>query len=977
MVVVVFSIFSVGAQQTISSLGDNNPKIFTNLSVPEFDCGQSQFSNAFQNGLNITAGGQFQQADDFSVAAGDNIDVNNIIVNLFNQGGISSVDIVFYDDAGGSPGTQIGTVTGIVPTDQTVVGSNFGFDISAVTLDFAPQTFVGGASYWVELIGTPTVSGNAIFWEVTDASVNGNAIHGQDSGGGWIPQSDANSGQPYDGVWILSGDCDLAPNDEPDGAIALSCGANVTGTIVGANDTAGGAGPDVFYTYTGQGFPEDITVSLCGDGTDYDSRIRIYDDITLANEIAVNDDFCGLQSEVTFNSDGATTYYILVGGFGTSEGNFELDLICPTPARAQIIHNSADAAAAVVDVYGDDVLLIDDFEFRTASPFVELPAGVQLTLGVAPSNSTSSSDAIYTLDVTLDADETYIVVADGIVSDTGYSPDQDFSLEVFAMAREAAASSGNTDVLVHHGSTDAPTVDVVETSVPAGTIVDDISYPEFQGYLELGTADYVLDVTTADGSTVVASYEAPLATLGLTDAAITVLASGFLDPSQNSDGAEFGLWVALAQGGPLVELPLIPPPPACGGKFYDTGGPNGDFDNNEDYDITILPDNAGDIVTATFTFVDNGPPAFDQLFVDIGDGNLQQVPNVAAGDPPVVYTSVAADGSLFFSFTSTGVVPNPGWEADITCSAAPARVQVIHNSPDPDAQTVDVYLNDDLLLDDFQFRTATSFIDAPAGVPLTIDVAPGDSDDSGDSIFELTVTLDSDETYIIVADGVVTDPDAGEEFSLEVFTGARETGTDPANTDVLVHHGSPDAPTVDVVETSVPAGIIVDDISYTDFQGYLSLPTADYTVSVTTADGATEVAAFSAPLATLGQDGAAITVLASGFLAPEAGEPEFGLWVALATGGNLIALPTAPLSINGNTIEGVSVYPVPASDVLNIRAQNNVEQIEIFNLLGQRVFMQKAGSTTASFDISELSAGNYILRATIGGQIGNYQIIKK
>ena len=47
-------------------------------------------------------------------------------------------------------------------------------------------------------------------------------------------------------------------------------------------------------------------------------------------------------------------------------------------------------------------------------------------------------------------------------------------------------TSGNVDVLVHHGSTDAPTVDVVETGVGAGTLVDDISYTEFQGYLELG-----------------------------------------------------------------------------------------------------------------------------------------------------------------------------------------------------------------------------------------------------------------------------------------------------------------------------------------------------------------------------------------------------------------------------------------------------------------------------------------------------------
>ena len=36
--------------------------------------------------------------------------------------------------------------------------------------------------------------------------------------------------------------------------------------------------------------------------------------------------------------------------------------------------------------------------------------------------------------------------------------------------------------------------------------------------------------------------------------ALTVVASGFLDPMQNNDEG-FGLWVALPSGGPLVELP--------------------------------------------------------------------------------------------------------------------------------------------------------------------------------------------------------------------------------------------------------------------------------------------------------------------------------------------------------------------------------------------------------------------------------------
>ncbi|MDC8001453.1 DUF4397 domain-containing protein [Aequorivita todarodis] len=236
---------------------------------------------------------------------------------------------------------------------------------------------------------------------------------------------------------------------------------------------------------------------------------------------------------------------------------FTINSIAQT-ARVQVIHNSADAAAAEVDVYINSDLAIDDFAFRTATPFLDLPAGVEINIGIAPGNSTDVGDVLLTVPVTLTENEKYIVVADGIVSPTGYNPAPPLSLQVFPMAREMAMDPTNVDVLVHHGSTDAPTVDVVETGIGAGTVVDNISYTEFQGYLELPTEDYILDITDETGTVTVARYQAPLATLGLDGAALTVLASGFLDPSQNSNGPAFGLYVASPLGGALLALPSVP-----------------------------------------------------------------------------------------------------------------------------------------------------------------------------------------------------------------------------------------------------------------------------------------------------------------------------------------------------------------------------------------------------------------------------------
>ena len=58
-------------------------------------------------------------------------------------------------------------------------------------------------------------------------------------------------------------------------------------------------------------------------------------------------------------------------------------------ARLQVIHNAADKAAASVDVYlwnGDEnelVVKLDDFAFRTATPFVDVPAGDSLAVIIA------------------------------------------------------------------------------------------------------------------------------------------------------------------------------------------------------------------------------------------------------------------------------------------------------------------------------------------------------------------------------------------------------------------------------------------------------------------------------------------------------------------------------------------------------------------------------------------------------------------
>ena len=208
--------------------------------------------------------------------------------------------------------------------------------------------------------------------------------------------------------------------------------------------------------------------------------------------------------------------------------------------------------AAVVDVWLDETLLIDNFAFRTATSFIDAPANSPITISVKGPDSVDPSNPLWSQSYTLTEDETYVLVADGIISPEGYDPAEPFTLFVYDGAIETASVTTNTDWLVFHGVTDAPAIDFIEIGTGAGTIVDSLVYGEFIGYLELPTDNYTLNITDESGTTVMAYFEVPLTELGLAGQSLTVLASGFLDPASNSGGPDFGLLVVLADGTALL-----------------------------------------------------------------------------------------------------------------------------------------------------------------------------------------------------------------------------------------------------------------------------------------------------------------------------------------------------------------------------------------------------------------------------------------
>ncbi|MEO0723240.1 MAG: fibronectin type III domain-containing protein [Bacteroidota bacterium] len=106
----------------------------------------------------------------------------------------------------------------------------------------------------------------------------------------------------------------------------------------------------------------------------------------------------------------------------------------------------------------------------------------------------------------------------------------------------------------------------------------------------------------------------------------------------------------------------------CGDVFYDSGGPDGNYSNNEGQTFIICPDNPGDLVTLTFTFVDV-ESCCDPIGIYNG-GNLDSPINLDVEDPET-FTSSAADGCLTMTWFSDGSVTNGGWAATVGCAPPP------------------------------------------------------------------------------------------------------------------------------------------------------------------------------------------------------------------------------------------------------------------------------------------------------------------
>lgn len=140
-------------------------------------------------------------------------------------------------------------------------------------------------------------------------------------------------------------------NDICDSAVPLVCpGGGLTSSAFGTTipatftdkgtcETVSHSAPDAWYHVEGNG--GSITATLCSPLTDYDTKMTVWSGDCSSLECVTADDdnwdcgYSGLTSEVTWFSEVGVDYFIMVHGYSSGTGNFELIMECEIPVELQ------------------------------------------------------------------------------------------------------------------------------------------------------------------------------------------------------------------------------------------------------------------------------------------------------------------------------------------------------------------------------------------------------------------------------------------------------------------------------------------------------------------------------------------------------------------------------------------------------------------------------------------------------------------
>jgi hypothetical protein len=392
-----------------------------------------------------------------------------------------------------------------------------------------------------------------------------------------------------------------------------------------------------------------VNITTCLSGNTVDTQIALYEvgncsDFTTFTLLAANDDIpgdCsdGAQYSSTMSVDGlesGTVYYIQLDGFEGAFGNIEIAVTTGVPqSLVSFIHNSADQAMAVVDVWVNDELVVNDMNPLDLTDFILVPAEVDITLYITAFDAADNSNPYFSQTVNLDSQKDYFSMIAGIYSETGYSPAVPLSMNLISFS-DIEEVEGQWIVLMGHGVTDMPTLEIeYNNGIP---MIDDILPMEFDTSDPIPGGNHTMELADENGIPLGYEFCYPLGLLG-NEGTSLVLLHGFNNPADNSNGPGLTAYYYNPFLNEFVEM-LVGDCP--------------------------IPSN-DNICNAEELIVNGAPESFNSTFATV-QANEPTPPNLPFNDPEADCINQWCDGenvtnTLWFYF----VAPSSGSVAVSTC----------------------------------------------------------------------------------------------------------------------------------------------------------------------------------------------------------------------------------------------------------------------------------------------------------------------
>ena len=312
----------------------------------------------------------------------------------------------------------------------------------------------------------------------------------------------------------------------------------------------------------------------------------------------------------------------------------------------------------------------------------------------------------------------------------------------------------------------------------------------------------------------------------------------------------------------------------------------------------------------------------------------------------------------------------------ISIQAQTTRLQLIHNSADSELDSLDIYLNENLWVDNLGFRNATTFLELPSpsgSTPNKLYVCRKNSTDTTNFLYRAD-SIPSGEAVVGVISGVVNvvNYSPAKLFTIYFNPEARLSAEAANQRDVCFFHGSDDSPTIDVAEvTNIFPLIWADNLSYGAFSSYTSRDSGIYRIGLLDEETVILALSYAGFFHTPETEGKAYTLLLSGFQIPESNSngPLVSLFMADSVGGELQEL--LPASI----LDSLSIQITNAIADLNTGIdvyRNGALWIENLPRLNSTPFLKIPANQPYTLSIRENGEPDNLFQTFFQGTTTNY-----